>query len=131
MEPTDTQPEYIRSAADAAALLAPVVARSEAERVGVLYLTRDGRVIGIGEHGGAADEAELPMREILAEALRLGADALVVAHSHPSGGLEPSRADMEATRELSATARNLGIRLDDHLVFAGEGWLSFREMGLL
>ena len=132
MEPTDSHPAHVRSAAEAAALLAPLIAGGAGgERVGVLYLDGARRVVGTSVDDGGAEEVELPIRRILAEALRLGADALIVAHSHPSGAPEPSRADMEGTRILSATARNLGVRLDDHLIFGGGEWRSLRELGLL
>ncbi len=129
------QPEeeatFIRTAADAAALAEPLLAGVEGERIVVLYLTRDRRVIEVAEYAGEAEHADLPMRRIIAEALRLGSEGLVVAHNHPSGDPEPSAADLSATRALTATARSLGIALHDHLIFAGGQWRSLRQMGLL
>ena len=71
------------------------------------------------------------MRAIFAAGLRHGAEGLVIAHNHPSGDPEPSRADIEATRRLADVAAALGIRLHDHLIFAGGECRSFRELGLL
>jgi DNA repair protein RadC len=129
------QPEeeaiVIRTAADAAALAEPLLASVEGERIVVLHLTGDRRVISVAEYEGEAAHADLPMRRIMAEALRLGSEGLVVAHNHPSGDPEPSAADLSATRELTATVRSLGIALHDHLIFAGGEWRSLRQMGLL
>ena len=54
-----------------------------------------------------------------------------IAHNHPSGDPSPSRADIEATRRLAEAAAALGIRLHDHLIFAGGDCRSFRALGLL
>ena len=99
--------------------------------IAVLHLDAEGRVLGLGRFPGEGDEAELPLRAIVAEALALGAEALVVGDNHPSGDPTPSPADYEATRALAETARRLGIRVRDHLVFAGGEMRSFRELGLI
>jgi DNA repair protein RadC len=130
VEPEEEE-TVIRTAADAAALAEPLLASVEGERIVVLHLTRDRSVIAVAEYGGEAAHAELPLRRIMGEALRLGSEGLVVAHNHPSGDPEPSAEDLSATRELTATARSLGIALHDHLIFAGGEWRSLRQMGLL
>ena len=71
------------------------------------------------------------MRAIFAAALGHDAAGMVIAHNHPSGDPRPSRADRDATRRLAETAPALGISLHDHLIFAGGGCRSFRELGLL
>jgi DNA repair protein RadC len=71
------------------------------------------------------------VRRILEDALRLGAHGMVVAHNHPSGDPQPSADDVASTRELSETAARLGIRLHDHLIFAGGEAVSLRSLGLL
>jgi DNA repair protein RadC len=106
-------------------------AGAEAEKVAVLHLESGGGLLALREHPGAAYEAELPLRAILEEALRLGTEGLVVAHNHPSGDPDPSAEDLRVSRMLADTARNLGIRLIDHLIFAGGDVRSLREMGLL
>lgn len=73
----------------------------------------------------------LPLRAIIAAALELGSRGLIVAHNHPDGDPRPSDADLEATRRLAETAGTLGIRLHDHLIFAGGQCRSFRQLGLL
>jgi len=122
----------IVTARDAAALFAPLFADAKAERLAVLHLDGERRMIVIECHDVAeADEIVLPMRAIFAAALGHGAVGMIVAHNHPSGDPQPSRADKAATRRLFASAEALGIALHDHLIFAGGEWRSLRQLGLL
>lgn len=66
-------------------------------------------------------------REVFQPAIEHGAVAVIVAHNHPSGNLEPTEADLEVTSQLSAAGKILGIELLDHLVIAGENFKSIRE----
>lgn len=122
----------IRTAGDAARLLAPLFDGVQGERLAVLHLDGDRRLIALETHAVAgADEIELPMRAIFAAALGHDAVGLVVAHNHPSGDPRPSKADKAATRRLAETAAALGIALHDHLIFAGGECRSMRQSGLL
>ena len=122
----------IVTARDAADLLAPLFADAEGERLAVLHLDRERRVLAVDAHPVAqADEIVLPMRAIFAAALRHDAAGMVIAHNHPSGDPRPSRADKAATRRLAETAAALGITLHDHLIFARGECRSFRQLGLL
>lgn len=122
---------FIRTVSDAEPLLAPFFASQEGEAVAVLHLDPSGRLLGTTFTEGEADEAELPVRDILGAALRFGATGIIVAHNHPSGQAEPSEEDMRATRRLFEAANAAGIRLFDHLLFAGGECRSFRALGLL
>ena len=122
----------IDTVAQAADLLTPIFAESESEAVAVLHLGRNRRLIAITvEEPGSQDEVELPIRSILANALRLGASAIVIAHNHPSGDPSPSSADESATRALASAAAAVDIQLHDHLIFARTDCRSFRRLGLL
>ena len=70
-------------------------------------------------------------REVFAPALADRAASVVLAHSHPSGNHDPSREDREATNRLCRAGKLLGIEVLDHLIFSQQGFLSFREQGLL
>ena len=129
--PQDPPPKLVRSPADATALLAPLFADAEAEKIAVLHLGDDRRLLAVRDYAGSANEAELPLRMVIEEALRLGTSGLVVAHNHPSGDADPSPEDLRVSRLLADTARNLGMRLIDHLIFAGEDVRSLRDLGLL
>jgi DNA repair protein RadC len=122
----------VATARDAAQLLAPLFLDPGGEKLALLYLDGDRRVIAIESHPVVErDEIVLPMAEIFRAALNHKAAGFIVAHNHPSGDPAPSRADIAATRRLAETAANLGLVLHDHLIFAGAECRSFRELGLL
>lgn len=66
-------------------------------------------------------------REVFAPALEDRAASLILAHTHPSGALEPSREDREATSRLAQAGKLLGIEVLDHLILSAAGYYSFRE----
>lgn len=63
-------------------------------------------------------------REVFQPAIEYGAVAVIIAHNHPSGRLEPTCADNEVTERLLVASKILGIDLLDHLVIAGGSYLS-------
>jgi DNA repair protein RadC len=69
-------------------------------------------------------------REVYGEAIRGRATAIIVAHNHPSGNLDPSPEDRDVTRRLRQAGELLGIKLLDHLIFCEEGFLSMLEGGV-
>lgn len=69
-------------------------------------------------------------REVFGEAVRERATAIIVAHNHPSGNLQPSGDDQDVTRRLRQAGELLGIKLLDHLIFSEEGYLSLLEGNL-
>ena len=122
----------VANAGQAADLLAPLLGTGDREMVAVLHLGPGRRLLAITlEEEGGGDETELPIRAIIAKALALDAEGMVVAHNHPSGNPAPSAADEAATRALAFAATDVGIRLHDHLIFAGGEWASFRDLGLI
>ena len=68
--------------------------------------------------------------EVFGEAVRQRATAILVAHNHPSGNLEPSVEDKDVTRRLKQAGDILGIKVLDHLIFSEEGYLSMLEGNL-
>ncbi len=85
------------------------------------------RVVSIG----LIDRTPVHPREVFADALMDRASAIIVAHNHPSGSLEPSAADVEVTAQLKAAGVVLGITLLDHIIFNRNGYFSFLEAGRL
>ncbi|MDB5181845.1 MAG: hypothetical protein JWP13_608 [Candidatus Saccharibacteria bacterium] len=63
-------------------------------------------------------------REVFQPAIEYGAVAVIVAHNHPSGSLEPTQADRDVTLQLGASGALLGIELLDHLIITGESYVS-------
>lgn len=98
----------------------------------VLYLDSKHRIICHHElFRGTIDSASVPVREVVKEALKHNAAALIVAHNHPSGVAEPSMADQTLTETLFQALDLVGVKLLDHFVVGDEEVVSFAEMGLL
>ena len=81
------------------------------------------RVVSIG----LVDRTHVHPREVFADALTDRASAVIVAHNHPAGSLEPSPADLAVTRQLKAAGALLGIGLLDHIIFNRTIYFSFLE----
>ena len=71
-------------------------------------------------------------RELVKLALELNASAIVVAHNHPSGNLEPSKQDHQLTRTLYLACSFMNIRLLDHLIIGqSDKTYSFADHGIM
>ncbi len=70
-------------------------------------------------------------REVFEPAVKNLAASVIVAHNHPSGCLEPSDEDLSLTKRLAQAGKLLGIELLDHVIVAREGFMSFKQKGLL
>jgi DNA repair protein RadC len=80
---------------------------------------------------GTLTQTSVYPREVVKRALAHNAAALILAHNHPSGLAEPSRADELLTAALKAALALVDVRVLDHLVVAGNRSVSFAERGLL
>jgi len=99
----------------------PLFVGAREEHAYMVCLDQSGRVLHLAlMHTGTIDEVTLYPRRIVETALRHNAHSVVLAHNHPGGTAEPSQADMDTTRKLSAALGAIGIRLADHLIFSGE-----------
>ena len=68
--------------------------------------------------------------ELLKEAVRVNAPALILSHCHPSGDSTPSPEDVHVTASVNKAASLLGITLMDHIVVGKSSWVSLKERGL-
>ena len=78
---------------------------------------------------GSLDSAPVHPREVFGPAVRRGAAAVVVAHSHPSGDPTPSPQDIDVTRRLIRASEILGIRLLDHVIVGNGCFTSMKSEG--
>ncbi|MBN8489815.1 MAG: DNA repair protein RadC [Burkholderiales bacterium] len=98
----------------------------------VLYLDANHRMIEAQElFRGTLTQTSVYPRELVKGALSRNAAALVVAHNHPSGQAEPSRADEFLTQTLKSALSLVDVRVLDHFVVAGDQVTSFSERGLI
>lgn len=108
------------------------IGQEEREVFAVLFLDNKYRMIEFQVmFQGTIDKAEVYPREIVREALKLNAAAIIISHNHPSGDYEPSEADKRVTTEIHKACSILDIRLLDHMIVAGNCVTSFAERGLL
>lgn len=80
---------------------------------------------------GTLNESLVHPREVFEPALRHSASAIILAHNHPSGNVDPSKADLEVTKRLTDAGTLLGVDLVDHIVVTKGRFLSFKRQGLL
>ena len=80
---------------------------------------------------GTLNQSLVHPREVFADAIADRAAGIIIAHNHPSGTLEASRADIEVTRRLKEVSKLVGIELLDHVILAKDGFYSFSDEGLL
>ncbi|MBR7896926.1 RadC family protein [Burkholderia multivorans] len=102
----------------------------EHEIFAVLFLDTRHRLIEYVEmFRGTIDGASVHPREVVKEALRCNAAALILSHNHPSGNPEPSAADRALTARLKQALDLVDVRVLDHVIVAGDGTASLAERG--
>lgn len=98
----------------------------------VLFLDAQHRIIALKQmFRGTVSQTSVYPREVVKEALSVNAAAVILAHNHPSGLAEPSRADEYLTQSLKAALALVDVRVLDHLVVGRGMVVSFAERGLL
>lgn len=80
-------------------------------------------------HEGTINEAPVYPRMLVEAALRHKANCVILAHNHPGGSMNPSRADIEATRTICKALEAISIKVIDHIIVCGGKYYSFAENG--
>ena len=102
------------------------------EHFAVLYLDAQNRALAFERHSsGTLVQTHVYPREIVSAALQHRAAAVVLAHNHPSGSLQPSRADEALTHTLKQALALVDVRVLDHVIVGGTQALSMAEQGLI
>lgn len=126
------QRSTIRSSEHAADIFVPILQDLNHEAFAVMYLNQANRLIRhevISNGGMTGTVADI--RLILKNCLLLNANQLIIAHNHPSGNKQASSADKELTLKLKEAASFMDIKLLDHLIIAGTGYLSMADEGII
>ncbi len=98
----------------------------------VLFLDAQHRLLALEElFRGTLTQTSVYPREVVLRALHHHAAAVVLAHNHPSGSVEPSRADESLTMTLKAALGLVDVRVLDHVIVAAGKSLSMAERGLV
>lgn len=96
----------------------------------VIFLDSQNRVLKHSRmFAGTLNHVEVHPREIVREAVKVNAAAVILAHNHPSGRAEPSRSDKLITERVVKCCRFMDIRVLDHLVIGRGEYVSFAERG--
>ena len=102
------------------------------EQFRVMLLNRANRVLGICTlTSGNVTGTIADPKQVFAVALKANAVNVIIAHNHPSGCLNPSKADEELTRKMKLAGEYLDIKVIDHLIVTTEGYFSFADEGLI
>jgi len=122
----------LRTPEDAARLMIPRLRDLRHEVFAVLVLDSQNAVIATVELSrGTLNASLVHPREVFKAAVDHVGAAVIVVHNHPSGNPEPSGEDIAITHQLAGAGKILGIPLHDHLIIAGNGFVSLAERGVL
>ena len=122
----------IRSSRDAGKILVPLYRYAREEIVYLLCLNSSNQMISCDEIGrGIMGQATISVRTVAECALKRNAAAVILSHNHVDGFAIPSDADKLTTKELYKALRMVGIVLTDHIVVAGDDYVSFSDSGLM
>ncbi|MEO1517308.1 MAG: DNA repair protein RadC [Bacteroidota bacterium] len=127
-----TKIKGVGSSADAWKMIAPQIMDLPHEEFWVLLLNRAHRLISkelisIGGVSGTVVDGKLIFRHAITQL----ASSIILCHNHPSGNLQPSRADIDITRKLKEGGKQLDVNVVDHLIVTSTGYFSFADEGLL
>lgn len=112
--------------------LKSVIAYENIEKFYVIYLGTDNRVIDVPmEFQGTIDRSSIYIREILKNVLKFNAKSIVLVHNHPSGNLQPSKSDIDLTRNFINAFSIFDVKILDHIIISKYGFLSFVEEGII
>ena len=106
------------------------LADEEREIFVVIFLDNQHRVLKHSRlFSGTLSHVEVHPREIVREAIKVNAAAVILAHNHPSGHAEPSKSDRLITERVVKCCQFMDIRVLDHLVIGRGEYVSFAERG--
>ena len=102
------------------------------EVVRLACLDAGGKVISNQiRHRGSANAAEVNIRKIVNIALRNNAMGVILAHNHPGGLPLPSEEDVATTKSIREALIPMGILLMDHIIVAGQDYVSMARSGII
>ena len=108
------------------------LAHKNHEVFAVLFLDNQNRLLATEElFRGTLSQTSVYPREVVMRALHHQAAAVVLSHNHPSGSVQPSRADEHLTQTLKAALALVDVRVLDHIIVGQGQALSMAEQGLL
>jgi DNA repair protein RadC len=108
------------------------LAAERRELFGVIFVDNQNRVIAFEVlFVGTLSQTSVHPREVVLAALGHEAAAVVLVHNHPSGSVQPSRADEALTATLKNALSFVDVRVLDHMIVGGAAVLSMAEQGMM
>lgn len=107
------------------------IANRTEERAIVLFFNPRNTLVKKRVFYGTVSKCHFSIRDIVKDALDVGAVSIVIAHNHPSGSKEPSRDDIIVSQSLKESLYHFDISLQDSLIITSEGIFSMKAEGLL
>ncbi len=121
----------VRAPRDVGERLVPQMGYLEREELRVVLLnTRNAVLRLVTVYQGNVSSSLVRIGELFRDAVRLNAAGMILVHNHPSGDPTPSPDDLRLTAETLAAGRLLDVQLLDHLIVAGDGFVSLRDRGV-
>jgi DNA repair protein RadC len=125
------QAEFVTSAEQAGRYFLPRFKGYTNETVLMLSLDDKGECLMCTKlFEGGINSAQIDIRKVMEAALRTKASRVILAHNHTSGIALPSREDEEATKRIAEVLHAVGIELADHIVVAGDQFVSMAQSGV-
>lgn len=122
----------ISESRDAFRILCPYLNDLNTEEFWTLYLNQSNKVIHAEKlTQGGINQSVVDVRVLFKIALEKLATAIIIAHNHPSGNLQPSQEDLRITKQIREAGNLLNIRLLDHLIVSRNSFYSFNDEGLI
>lgn len=116
---------------DAADLVAYEMQALEQEEMRVIHLSTRNHVLGIETvYRGNLNSSQVRIGELFKGAIRCNAAAIILAHNHPSGSVEPSPDDIMVTREIIRAGNLLDCQVLDHLIIGHGRFVSLNRRGV-
>lgn len=122
----------VKSSKEVATYIRSLLRDLQNEVFGVVFLNRANRVkhyevISVGGITGTVADPRIIFKKALAE----DAVSIILFHNHPSGNLQPSRADEDLTSRIVHAAKLFDIRILDHIIVSEDGYFSFADEGMI
>lgn len=129
----EPQPERTVSCPDdVARYLGPELEDLAQEQLRVVLLNTRGRIIATSlVYQGGINAVNVRIADVFRDAVRAGADRIVLVHNHPSGDPMPSPEDLAFTRDAMRAGSLLGIAVTDHVIIGKRRHVSVRRLGLV
>ena len=123
--PVSSKKIKIKNTADVAKLLMNDLKNEKREKIKLILLNTKNIVLKIKNISyGGSSSAQIEIKDILYEAIKVQAPKIILVHNHPSGDSTPSKADYNITDRLYESAELMGIKLLDHVVIGKDNYES-------